>query len=483
MGTAGGKVTSETVSYPMIIQGGMGVAISSWPLARAVSMRGQLGVVSGTAIDVVMTRRLQLGDVGGDLRRAFERFPIPEIAERVWERYFVPGGKAPAAAFKTKPIYSLRPSKALVELIVLANFVEVTLAKEGHDGAVGINLLEKVQLPTLPSLFGAMLAGVDYVIMGAGIPRAIPGVLDRLAAGQETHLDITVVEPHGAAHDGSATRVTFNPGGFGAPCLTRPKFLAVVSSNLLAQVLARRSSPTPDGFVIEGPTAGGHNAPPRGEAHFNELGEPVYGEKDVVDLAKVRDLGLPFWLAGSYAGKLREAVSQGAEGIQVGTAFAFCDESGMRRDARARALARSVEGSASVYTDPKASPTGFPFKVVEDDASLTNPAVYETRERICDLGGLRDVYRKPDGTIGYRCPGEPVEDYLAKGGKFEDTVGRMCLCNCLLSAAGFAQVRKGVEEPYVITAGDDVANIGRYLKPGCSSYSADDVIDVLMSDV
>jgi NAD(P)H-dependent flavin oxidoreductase YrpB (nitropropane dioxygenase family) len=155
----------------------------------------------------------------------------------------------------------------------------------------------------------------------------------------------------------------------------------------------------------------------------------------------------------------------------------------MRQDARAMALERSVAGSARVFTDPKASPTGFPFKVLEDDASLINPQVYETRERICDLGGLRDAYRKPDGTIGFRCAGEPVEDYLAKGGKFEDTVGRMCLCNCLLSAAGFAQVRKGVEEPYVITAGDDVANIARYLKPGRSSYCADDVIDVLMSDV
>ncbi|MGD8321328.1 MAG: hypothetical protein PVJ02_12765, partial [Gemmatimonadota bacterium] len=36
---------------PVIIQGGMGVGISGWRLARAVSSRGQLGVVSGTALD------------------------------------------------------------------------------------------------------------------------------------------------------------------------------------------------------------------------------------------------------------------------------------------------------------------------------------------------------------------------------------------------------------------------------------------------
>ncbi|HEY6553858.1 MAG TPA: nitronate monooxygenase, partial [Vicinamibacteria bacterium] len=48
-------------SEPQIIQGGMGVAVSSFGLARAVSREGQLGVVSGTALDVVLARRLQSG--------------------------------------------------------------------------------------------------------------------------------------------------------------------------------------------------------------------------------------------------------------------------------------------------------------------------------------------------------------------------------------------------------------------------------------
>lgn len=159
----------------------MGAAVSSWRLARAVSMRGQLGVVSGTGADTILARRLQMGDVGGHLRAAFDAFPIPEIAERVWARYFSSEEKRPRDAFKSKPIPTIRFSSALSELTVLANFVEVYLAKRGHAGAVGINLLEKIQLPTLPSLFGAMLAGVDYVLMGAGIPRQIPGALDSLA--------------------------------------------------------------------------------------------------------------------------------------------------------------------------------------------------------------------------------------------------------------------------------------------------------------
>ena len=41
-------------SLPTIIQGGMGAAVSDWRLANAVSSHGQLGVVSGTALDAIL---------------------------------------------------------------------------------------------------------------------------------------------------------------------------------------------------------------------------------------------------------------------------------------------------------------------------------------------------------------------------------------------------------------------------------------------
>ena len=119
----------------------MGAGVSSWSLANAVSKAGQLGVVSGTALDVLLARRLQVGDPGGHMRRALSKFPIPEVAQRIIDKYFVEGGKAEDAAFKSKPMPALKPSKHLEELLVAANFVEVFLAKEGHDGAVGINFL------------------------------------------------------------------------------------------------------------------------------------------------------------------------------------------------------------------------------------------------------------------------------------------------------------------------------------------------------
>ena len=61
-------------------------------------------------------------------------------------------------------------SRELAELSIVANFVEVFLAREGHGNPVGINYLEKIQAAILPCMYGAMLAGVEYVIMGAGNP-------------------------------------------------------------------------------------------------------------------------------------------------------------------------------------------------------------------------------------------------------------------------------------------------------------------------
>ena len=128
----------------------MGAGVSSWTLARAVSSAGQLGVVSGTALDVILARRLQLGDLGGHMRRALDSFPISGVAQRIIDRYFVPGGKPEGKPFRAKPIPTDKPSRHLDELLVASNFSEVFLAKEGHGAPVGINYLEKIQLPTLP---------------------------------------------------------------------------------------------------------------------------------------------------------------------------------------------------------------------------------------------------------------------------------------------------------------------------------------------
>ncbi len=470
-----------------IIQGGMGVGVSNWTLANAVARRGQLGVVSGTGIAVLMARRLQDGDEGGHTRRALAAFPVQSVAQRIIDKYYLPNGREKNQPYLLTPMPGVNFSPLLLDLTITSNFVEVWLAKEGHHGKVGINFLEKIQTPHVPSIFGAMLAGVDYILMGAGIPRFIPGVIDAFAEGRLAELRIDTAQLDGTAAEPTVSRLDPNEffGGV-APKLKRPDFLAIVASPTLGLTLARKSNGKVNGFIIEGPTAGGHNAPPRGQVTMNVRGEPIYGPRDVVDLSKFREIGLPFWLAGSYgtAEGLKYALSEGASGIQVGTAFAFCDESGIAPHIKADVIQKSLSGDIDVYTDAVASPTGFPFKVVQVGGTLSDETVYQARPRVCDAGYLRQVYRKEDGSLGYRCPAEPIDHYGKKGGDVDVTAGRKCICNALFGTIGLGQVdQDGNAEPAIVTAGDDVKFLERYIPKGQNHYTVDDVLRTLLEGV
>ncbi len=144
-------------------------------------------------------------------------------------------------------------------------------------------------------------------------------------------------------------------------------------------------------------------------------------------------------------------------------------------------LAQSRAGRSDVLTDPLASPTGFPFKVLHMEGTLSDAAAYDERRRLCDLGYLRRPYSRPDGSVGYRCPAEPVDDYLSKGGLADDTIGRKCICNALFATIGLGQVQAdGRSEQALVTAGDDVAHLARLLPPDCDTYTAADVLHHLL---
>ncbi len=460
------------------------MAISGWPLANAVARRGGLGVVSGTALEVVMARRLQLGDPDGHVRRALAHFPFPEAAQRIVQEFHVPGGKDDKKPFKNVRSFTVDPDVHLAELAVAANFVEVFLAKEGHSGPVGINYLRKIEMPIPSSIYGAMLAGVDYVIVGAGNPSDIPDLVTRLARNEAVGLPVRV---HGLTSADGEVVVRFDPADLHGdpPALTRPKVLGIVASIDLAAGLAGLPDP-PDGFIVEAPSAGGHNAPPRGPRRTDELGQPVYDDRDRVDLSQLRDIGLPFWLAGSYGTPegLRQALAEGAAGVQVGTAFAFSEESGLAPDLKRRILTQAAEGGVDVHSDWRASPTGFPFRIVQLEGTLSDDDVYEDRRRICDLGVLRVPYITEGGSIGYRCPAEPTRAYSdVKGGRVANTEGRLCLCNGLFATAGLAQYRVKDDsiEPALVTAGSDFSGVRRLLEGRRPDefYTAADVMDYL----
>lgn len=463
----------------LIVQGGMGAGVSNPFLARICSLQTDvLGTVSGVAAGPVMTRILQSGDPGGHYRRALAHFPFPGVAERILAKYFVDGGIPPDQGYKPVPVFTLEPSRELIELTVAASFAFVRLAKEGHAAEVSINFLEKMQRTLIYEIFGAMLAGVDYVTMGAGITLQIPGVLDAIGRGESPSYRVTVL----GSKEGTL-KISFNPRdvfGEQIPKLKRPGFLPIVSTHGLAALMNDRlPAGSMQGIVVERPIAGGHNAPPRGKLVLDAQGEPVYGPRDELNSEKLRALGIPFWIGGGFASPegLAEARALGAEGIQVGSAFALCENSGLKPVSRREMRQLAYRGELVVRTDPIASPTGYPFKVAQMAGSLSDPSVYRARERVCDLCALAMPYERADGTVGFRCPAEPVEDYRRKGGALEDTVGARCLCNGLVGAIGLGNSG----EPPIFTLGDKLDFVRRLMKDEHDSYTAENVVKFVLN--
>ncbi len=175
-------------------------------------------------------------------------------------------------------------AKKLTEILVVASFVEVWLAKNGHQTPVGINYLEKLQPSHPAEIYGAMLAGVNYIVMGAGIPNQIPSILDQLAQNEPATYAVDL--------DGTDEKayVTFDPSSIIPKSqqrpLERPRFFPVVTSNVLAKYLVEKVGGI-DGLIIELPEAGGHNAPPRGKQR-DEDGVPLYGPKDYPKLDELK---------------------------------------------------------------------------------------------------------------------------------------------------------------------------------------------------
>jgi len=508
-----------------LIQGGMGVHVSNWRLARTVAMQRPgvtVGTVSGTALDVVYTRLLQLGDPGGHARRALhaldERYGVT-IGHSVCEQYFVEGGKAPTARFRSAPMQIVRqhdgrrtfplpngstvttPLKLdddIIELLIATGFAEVWLAKEGHTSKVFINFLNKIELPLIYVLYGAMLADVDGVIVGAGNPEGLPALTRLLAQHEAVAHEISVLYREA----GEEFVIAFDPkevagGRFAAKPLAKPlatpAFLAIVSLEDLVKALAESKSTPPDGFIIEHHTAGGHNANPVGPLVRDAHGQPIYGAKDEANLDTIRAVGIPFWLAGGYGSRagLQKALDAGANGVQVGTAFALAAESGMKPEYRSAILAAIKNGvqDADLVRTTIFSPTGFSFKVVQLQDTLSDDDVYASRRRVCDIGMLQQRgFHKPDEqgerVLFQRCPAGPIENFVKNRGVERNTEERRCLCNGLLACVGLGQVKEiqgeVVEEPAIVTLGNHLDGVRRLSRQGQMPYYVQDVVaDIL----
>lgn len=245
--------------YPELIQGGMGVGVSSWELAKAVAIAGEkldkrvLGVVSGTGLPILMVNRLQRRDSNAIM--ALEAFDSV-IAQEIFDEYLPPEGKI-LKRYKIPPKPEVLVTGTdemklkMTKLAVAAAFSEVWLAKQGHNARIGINLLEKIQLMPLATLLGAMMADVDNVLVGAGIPNQIADILDNFSNNLPATYRMDV------KGDKEKIMLSLDPRQFVAEGikLKRPDFYAIISHHLLAMMLGKKEGV--NGFVIEGPSAGG----------------------------------------------------------------------------------------------------------------------------------------------------------------------------------------------------------------------------------
>ncbi len=460
----------------------MGIDVSGWRLAKAVARQGEIGTISGICLDTVMVRELQDGDPDNRLD-ALEKYPDTEIVEEIIDKYYVEGGIAPDQSYKLLPVHRSESPRWNQRVLSAATFSEVVMAREGHGGIIAMNLMAKLKRYTLAGLYGAMLGGVDKILMGAGIPAEEAKQLLKLARGEKACLQLEV-DTSLLAEDKSYY-YHLDPGDLleNPSELEKPDFYPIVSSDGLARILNHRlTEEAIDGWIVERPIAGGHNAPPRNK-NYDKDGTPLYDDRDDADLEKMRELKRPFYLAGGFGSpeKLNEALEEGASGVQVGSLFSLTNESNYPPPVKKRLIKEIHRGNVSVRTDGRISPTGFPFKVIELEKTLGIKENMRKRRRICDLGYLRQLYARKDGSIGHRCAAEPVENYVNKGGQKEDTRDRGCLCNALFSNIGLPQMQPWGEEGKILTAGDELVNLslGSVEEP---EYSAEDVINYLHGD-
>jgi nitronate monooxygenase len=461
----------------------MGIGVFRSGAVRNASMNGIIGSNSGIGLEQLMTRELRLGDPTGNIRSALKEFPNQELTSRIIQRYLVEGKSTPFPTFEMvgddSNLIKFK-NRHLEELLVVSNFVEVNLSKRGHDNPVAINYLHKVQWPLLPSIFGAMLAGVDLLLIGAGLPKEIPAVLDDFSEGRGTIAPISVIGD-------KQFSISFDPLGIVEDYkkLDRPLFFGIISNHLGVKAL-----PNVDGYIVEGWPAGGHSAPARSKG-LNENGEPDYGSKDEMDFKILKGIlerrfektgvNQPWLLAGGYAGRLKEARALGASGIQVGSPFGLARESSVLFDLKEQGknlIMNAKEGEEPVYTDPLFSPSGFPFKLLQIDGTLSSKEINERENTACKYGYLVELYEH-NGKVLTRCPAELKSSYMKKGGDPNETDGRGCICSGLSANVGFGNPG----EPSVATAGSDLEDIRNIIKRvGSTDYTTKDVIDYIYRD-
>lgn len=326
----------------------MGVGVSLHPLAHAVAMEGGVGIVSSACLDRLLSRRT------GRKVTAYE-----------------------------------------------AAYEEVSLAKAA-EGYAGINIMVALVRDFESSVRGAIDAGADIIISGAGLPLNLPSI--------QSPRDTALVP--------------------------------IVSSSRALEVICRKWEKLgfrPDAVVLEGPLAGGHLGfrADSIDLEANSLARLLPPVRDVA--AQHGDF--PVIVAGGIYthGDIAHFLRLGADGVQMGTRFLATEESSASA-AYKRAVIEAREEDIIVAHDP-GSPCGLPFRILRQSPMFLS-ALKKLRKPRCDKGY---VLRKDAGGNFSQCPAR------------EEDGNSFCICNGLLSSAGYHPER---EEP-LYTVGTNAYRVDR----------------------
>lgn len=340
-------IKGKRIQLP-VIQGGMGVGVSLYPLAGAVAREGGIGVVSSACLDRLVSRR------------------------------------------NDKKVNSYE-----------AAYEEVSRAKAG-GGYAGINIMCALVRDYDASVRGALDAGADVIISGAGLPMGLPAI----QPPKDTAL------------------------------------IPIVSSTRALELICKKWAKLgyrPDAVVLEGPLAGGHLGfrMDQIDLEANKLENLLPPVKEYA----LKNGDFPVIVAGGIYtnGDIRRYLAMGADGVQMGTRFLATEESSASAEYK-EAVVASKDEDIIVAHDP-GSPCGLPFRVIKQSPMYVS-ALQRLRKPRCDKGYV--LLKDAEGKFS-RCPAKASNEH------------HFCICNGLLSSAGYNREK---EEP-LFTVGTNASRVDR----------------------
>ena len=329
-----------------IVQGGMGVGVSLYPLASAVAKEGGLGIVSSACLDRLVSKRI------GKKLNSYE-----------------------------------------------AAYEEVSRAK-AEGGYAGINIMVALVRDYNDSVKGAIDAGADAIISGAGLPLNLPAI-----------------------HPPKDTAL-----------------IPIVSSARALELICKkweRHGYRPDAVVLEGPLAGGHLG-----FKMNEIDSDANRLENL--LPPVKDMAMkygdfPVIVAGGIYdhNDIVRFLKMGADGVQMGTRFLATVESSASEEYKQAVLMAKDEDIIVAFKP--GSPCGMPFRVIKQSPMYVS-SLKALRPPKCDKGYV--LLKDKDGNFTI-CPAK------------EDNKNYFCICNGLLSSAGY---NRDKEEP-LFTVGTNASRV------------------------